>query len=157
WRNQAGPGELETTASAPSRSSGEATISPSAASGSSMARGSPGRIGSESAGGREAPAGTTRAPPPHGAPDPGPPGVAHSREDGQADDPLPQRGGLGQVLGTPPELLLVVRMEMERAPVHGAGHAFLPELVEDLVAIQVQAIELEPDHEQVPGVHAVAA
>src|SRR6266542_2214058 len=81
--------------------------------------------------------------------------VPHPREDRKADEPLPEAGRDRQVGGPPAEGLLIVRMQMERPPVHRASDAGFFQLLEELVSIDREQFQSEFDRKKMPGVNAV--
>ena len=81
--------------------------------------------------------------------------MAFVREQRQAHQALPQARRFGQVLGFPSEGLLVIGVQVQRAPMDGAAHAVLPQLIHEPVAVDPQAVQPQSDGEQVPGVDAV--
>src|SRR5690349_701783 len=61
--------------------------------------------------------------------------VTHAREERQRNATSEPIGGDGERVGLPAVRLLVIRVHVERAPVHGACNAVLLERVDECVAV----------------------
>ena len=81
--------------------------------------------------------------------------LAHRGEERQADQPRPDGGCDRQIGRTPAKRLLIVRVEMQRTPVHRTRHSRLAQLADEAVAIDRQCLETQPDRKQMPRVDAV--
>src|SRR5215510_4881923 len=79
----------------------------------------------------------------------------HSRKNWQADESFPLGGGNGKILCSAAESFLVIRMQMQRPPVHRTSDTRLSERIDERIAIDLQLFQSQLDCEQVPRIDPV--
>src|SRR5437867_3696557 len=79
----------------------------------------------------------------------------HSRKNWETDQAFPFCGRHRKVARAPSERVSVVRMRMQRPPVNGTADASTLEFIDELVAVDVQVLQFQPDWKQVPRKDAI--
>src|SRR5262245_36739501 len=76
----------------------------------------------------------------------------HSWKDWQADESFPLGGGHRKILCPAAESSLVIRMQMQRPPVHRTSDTRLPERRDKTITIDLQLFQPQLDCKQVPRI-----